>query len=126
MLTRLLFSLALVGCAASTPRIDAAYHPSPDVYAEPPRIAASAVEAQAADVGALVRADGHYVGELELEAKVNDPVGVASHEAAAHGATHLLSFGPARFALYRVEHDRWRELPASLRPRSPEPVEARN
>jgi hypothetical protein len=30
----------------------------------------------------------------------------------------------ARFALYRVEHDRWGELPEGLRPRSMEPVES--
>jgi hypothetical protein len=76
-------------------------------------------------------------------------VGRASIEAAARGATHLVLLSGdkrveskatesgyddaiatqvvvAKFALYRVEHDRWRELPEPLRPHSPEPIEVRN
>ena len=71
------------------------------------------------DKQALSKVGAQYVGELLLERKARRSErsdARAADEAARVGATHLLLIESGRFALFRVDPQRWNDLPQQLRP----------
>ena len=103
---------AVTGCSSVRPSSGpavAGFTPYRAVRSE--QATESALKLDHGDKPLLSKAGAHYVGELEIEGQDR-----AASEAARAGATHYLAVAPSRYALFRVDPNRWNELPAELRP----------
>jgi hypothetical protein len=76
----------------------------------------NAVRFYEGDKQTLSKVGAQYVGEITLDKKSKHAEARASDEAARVGATHILQIENGRFALFRVDPDRWNDLPRELRP----------